>query len=1083
MNKNGGRSTARSTPWGSPSPLVKPQGGGTGESATCNSKLGNSKVDKLPVTTNDGKPPEALRGLRKIRFGSWNVGSLKGKCMELCEVLLKRRVDVCCVQEARWKGAGTRMLHGYDGAKYKLLWQGGVRGLNGVGVLLSEEFIDKVVSVVRVNERLMMVKLVVGRNLLNVISLYAPQTGRCQEEKDLFWNSVYDLMENVSKDEMVVIGGDLNGHVGKESDGYKGVHGGFGYGKRNVEGEQVLEFCDSHELIVCGTQFLKEESKLISYSSGGRNTTVDYLLIRNEQRRYLRDAKAFPGMDVVSQHRLIVIDMLVKNNVKGNRKKFVRRRKVWRLKEKDVLREFRENLVLSGTEGNVETVWQNIKNSLMKATEKTCGWTKRNPKHRETWWWNGDVKEKVNDKRQKYHAWYKAKGTPYETKLLNEYLKAKREAKKAVAHAKQKERQSLANMLETEEGKKKVFRIAKQMRDERRDVLSINCLRSGNGKVLMEPERVKNRWKEYMERLLNVENEWNGLVDNAIYEGPEKHITKVEIKNAINLLKCGKAGGPTGLVGDIFKAAGDVCVTSMTVLCNKVFWEGVVPSDWELSTLVPLFKGKGDPMECGSYRAIKLLEHGMKVYERVLEKRLRDVVVISDMQYGFMPGKGTTAPIFIVRQMQEKFLEKRQTLYFAFVDLEKAFDRVPRKVVSWALRKMGVGEWMVRAVMAMYQRCRTVVRTMHGNSADFEVKVGVHQGSVLSPLLFVIVLEALTCDIRAGLPFELLYADDLVLMADSVDLLHDKIVRWRECLESKGLKVNLKKTKIMLSRRNKGAVEKVGRWPCSVCGKGVGRNSIQCSACLSWVHKRCSGIKSSLKPDVCGFVCGVCLGVCGDGADGSLEHLSLKGGEALECVDRFCYLGDTISARGGAEAASVARVRSAWKKFRELSGLITNKEVSLRLKGKLYSSIIRSIMLYGSECWALKVDQEARLDRTEMRMVRWMSGVRLRERYTNSQLRERMGIEPLHEVLRRRRLRWLGHIWRKDDEEWVKKCVKWEANGGRGRGRPRLRWREVVERDMKDRGMVVEDAFDRQKWRMLSWGKPADPCLSGEQSR
>ena len=103
-------------------------------------------------------------------------------------------------------------------------------------------------------------------------------------------------------------------------------------------------------------------------------------------------------------------------------------------------------------------------------------------------------------------------------------------------------------------------------------------------------------------------------------------------------------------------------------------------------------------------------------------------------------------------------------------------------------------------------------------------------------------------------------------------------------------------------------------------------------------------------------------------------------------------------------------------------------------------------------------------------MVRWMSGVRLRERHTNSQLRERMGIEPLHEVLRRRRLRWLGHIWRKDDEEWVKKCVKWEADGGRERGRPKLRWREVVERDMKDRGMVVEDAFDRPKWRMLSWG-------------
>ena len=166
---------------------------------------------------------------------------------------------------------------------------------------------------------------------------------------------------------------------------------------------------------------------------------------------------------------------------------------------------------------------------------------------------------------------------------------------------------------------------------------------------------------------------------------------------------------------------------ALTVLFNKIFWDGDVPSDWELSTLVPVYRGKGDPLECGSYRGIKLLEHGMKVYERVLEKRLRESVTIDAMQFGFMPGKGTTDPIFIVRQLQEKYLEKSKSLYFAFIDLEKAFDRVSRKVVSWALRRLEVCEWLVNAVMAMYKRCRTVVRTKEGNSDEFEVNVGVHQ--------------------------------------------------------------------------------------------------------------------------------------------------------------------------------------------------------------------------------------------------------------------------------------------------------------------------------------------------------------------
>jgi len=81
-------------------------------------------------------------------------------------------------------------------------------------------------------------------------------------------------------------------------------------------------------------------------------------------------------------------------------------------------------------------------------------------------------------------------------------------------------------------------------------------------------------------------------------------------------------------------------------------------------------------------------------------------------------------------------------VYIRFVDLEKAFDRVPREVIKWAIHKLGVEEWLVSAVMSVYTGAQTVLRTVYGNSNDFEVKVGMHQGSALSPLLFVIVIEA-----------------------------------------------------------------------------------------------------------------------------------------------------------------------------------------------------------------------------------------------------------------------------------------------------------------------------------------------------
>ena len=187
----------------------------------------------------------------------------------------------------------------------------------------------------------------------------------------------------------------------------------------------------------------------------------------------------------------------------------------------------------------------------------------------------------------------------------------------------------------------------------------------------------------------------------------------------------------------------------LTDLCNDILAEGKIPSDWKRSALVPVYKGEGDPLECGSYRAIKLLEQAMKVVEWVLANRIRQQVGVDEMQFGFTKGKGTTDAIFIVGQMQKK-------PYYAFVDMVKAFDRVPKVVTRWVSRKAGVVEWLVSAIMEMYD----VVRSMDGDSNSFEVKVGLHQGSVLSPLLFIIVM-----DVVPG--WTTMYADDLVLMAKS----------------------------------------------------------------------------------------------------------------------------------------------------------------------------------------------------------------------------------------------------------------------------------------------------------------------------
>ena len=142
------------------------------------------------------------------------------------------------------------------------------------------------------------------------------------------------------------------------------------------------------------------------------------------------------------------------------------------------------------------------------------------------------------------------------------------------------------------------------------------------------------------------------------------------------------------------------------------------------------FKNKGDATKRGNYRWFKLLEHMMKVSERVIEQNIRELVDIDAMQFGFIPGKGSMDAIFIARQLQERYLEKKKKLSFASVDLEKAFDLVPREVVKWVMRKLGVDEWSIRAVMTMYRNSKSLIRVNNTLWDKFDVKIGVHQGSV-----------------------------------------------------------------------------------------------------------------------------------------------------------------------------------------------------------------------------------------------------------------------------------------------------------------------------------------------------------------
>jgi len=186
----------------------------------------------------------------------------------------------------------------------------------------------------------------------------------------------------------------------------------------------------------------------------------------------------------------------------------------------------------------------------------------------------------------------------------------------------------------------------------------------------------------------------------------------------------------------------------LTELFNVIFRTAKMPKEWRVSTVIPLYKNKGDIQDCNNFSGIKLLSHTMKLWERVIDRRIREGVEISENQFGFMPGRSTIKAIYLLRGLMGLFRDRKVDLHMVFIDLEKAYDRVPREVLWRCLEEKRVSPAYIRVTKDMYEGGRTRVRTPGGVSNDFAIGMGLHQGSALSPFLFTLVLDELTRGIQ-----------------------------------------------------------------------------------------------------------------------------------------------------------------------------------------------------------------------------------------------------------------------------------------------------------------------------------------------
>ena len=272
------------------------------------------------------------------------------------------------------------------------------------------------------------------------------------------------------------------------------------------------------------------------------------------------------------------------------------------------------------------------------------------------------------------------------------------------------------------------------------------------------------------------------------------------------------------------------------------------------------------------------------------------------------------------------------------------------------------------------------------------------------------------------------------------------------------LKVNLNKTKLLVTGK-KAEVMESGSYPCAVCGQGVARNSILCNTSGKWCHKRCSGLRSL---NVTNFQCPKCSNPAG-GSDVD-DSLIVRDG-VIEEVTHFCYLGDVLDRDGGAERAVRARIACGWAKWRELSSLFNNRGIPLQHRARVYEACVRSVVLYGSECWALTKKLEDLIIKSDRRMLRYLAGVSLRDRVASEEVLRRCGLKSIVSIMNRKQLGWFGHVARRAEYEQLGRIGSVEAPGRAPRGRPKKTWKGCVEDLLRNTGVAEEEAMDRSRWR------------------
>ena len=1010
----------------------------------------------LPATVTSmlGRPQEKYaKGISTMIIGQWNVRTLldregtdrpERRTALVAMELEKNRIDIAALSETRFSESGS-----LNDGKYSFFWSGkpyGERREAGVGFAIRREIVGKLTEKPKlVNERIMTMRIPLAKNgNATLISVYAPTMTNPDEAKENFYNQLRSTLHSIPHTDKLILMGDFNARIGRDYEKWPTVLGRHGVGKCNTNGELLLAMCSEFELLITNTVFKQKEKYKTTWMHPRSKHwhMIDYIITRQRDKMDIHSTKVMRGANCWTDHQLLRSKVAFALRPKCRRQGTTLPNRL----NTDQLRVNRHRINLEQEMDNAMTdwrvqegmgvnqVWASLSQVVYKTANNVLGKLER--KHQD-WFDTEDSELKMlMQKRDEAHQ------RVLQTRRTRSTVAAYKEVCRCL--------QRHTRRLKTTWWEEKAEEL--QHSADRNDMKSFYAalkevwgpqtrstahLKSLDGKeTFSDNKRVLERWSQHFEMLLNQPGDIDPTALEKINQQPLVTVlddvpTLEELQLAIAFLADSKAPGVDGIPSEVWKHGGFTLINNLLKLIQQVWEEGSVPQEWKDANIITIFK-KGDRTQCGNYRGISLLSIAGKAFARILLNRLATHItpsIVPETQCGFRRNRSTVDMIFCLRQLQEKCIEQNKSLYVVFVDFTKAFDTVGRAGLWQILRRYGCPDKFTRMIESLHTGMMAKVKEAGETSDSFPIGNGVKQGCVLAPTLFSIFLSAMLVEAFEGLEEgvfiqsrrdadlfsvshfkartkttqilvrELLYADDSALVAHTPEHMQSIVDAFSAASKKFGLQINIKKTEVLFQPTP--------------------------------THR---------------------------------EEEILVDGTALNKIDEFTYLGSIISKDGRIDSELTKRMAKASSAFGRLrTRLWNNHHVSIRVKCKIYRAVVLSTLLYGAESWTIYRCQVKKLHAFMMRHLRSIMRVNWKDKVTNKEILGRAGLPSMEELLIRKTLRWTGHIIRMPSERLPKQILFSQlSDGKRGIGRPRLRYKDTIKRNLKQRNI------DTKTWKTLA---------------